>query len=74
MFFMQMVAWGFVLFGWAFFFMVIAFNLTLAKPEQSVELLTDALTGNWVYMLKISIIASAVMHGLINFNPDLIST
>ena len=54
--------------------MIIAFHRTLTKPEQSVEMVTGALTGNWVYMLNISVIASAVVHALVDFSPYFLST
>jgi len=73
LFFRQAVVWGFFLFGWACFFMIIAFHRTLAKPEQSVEMVTGALTGNWIYMMNTSIITSGVMHGLTGFSPDFLS-
>ena len=74
LFFRQAVVWGLFLFGWACFFVIIAFNRSHAKTEQSVELVTGALTGNWVCMHNVSYITSAVMHGLMEFSPEFLST
>lgn len=74
LFFRQSVVWGLFLFGWACIFMHLAFYRTLAKPEQSTGIVTGALKGNWVFMLNISFLASAVMHAAIVYNPDFLSS
>lgn len=74
LFFRQMVTWGLFLFGWACFFMLLAFHRTLAEPQQSVGLCTGTLTGNWAYMLNVSFIASGIMHMAANFSPNFLGT
>lgn len=74
LFFRQAVVWGLFLFGWVCFFVIIAFHRSHTKTEQSVELVNGALTSNWVCMHNVSYITSAVMHRLIDFSPEFLST
>jgi hypothetical protein len=53
---------GLFLFAWATLFMLLALHRTMAKPEGAPDLVAGALTGNWVYMLNVSLVVATVLR------------
>lgn len=53
---------GLSLFVWATLFMLLALHRTMAKPEGAPDLVAGTLTGNWVYMLNVSLVVATALR------------